>query len=105
MLQSLDRRCLGRQRLVLDLVPEPARIIALAEMVRPRLIVNALGQLDEQHQVLGPQVQLALGAVEVETALGRQLPRRVLARMAAALDLARGNPYALGCLAFAAQPQ
>ena len=51
-----------------DHVAKPARIIPPAEMIEPRFFVHALGQLQEEDQVVGTQVELLLGPAEVKTA-------------------------------------
>ena len=53
--------------------------------MQPGLVVHAVGHLQEQHQVLRAQVQLALRAAEVEAlVLGRARPRRTCGRGGAA---------------------
>ena len=71
---------------------EPARVVAALQVVQPGLVVHALGDLQEQEQVLRPQVQLALRPAEVEAAVRRQLALGVLAAVAAALGLAGLDP-------------
>jgi hypothetical protein len=48
----LDVLGLGGQCLVLDRLPEPAGIVTLTQMMQPRLVVDAIAQLQEQLQVL-----------------------------------------------------
>ena len=88
---SLDFRDLVGESLVPDGVTHPARVVARAEVVQPRLVVDALGELEEHLQVLRAQVQLSRGAAEVEALVGPQLACRVLADVALALALGSGR--------------
>ena len=67
-------------------------------MVHPGLVVHAFGHLEEDSEVLRPQLELALRPAEHER-LVRQVARRILAAMPAELRLAGHQPKWLG-LAF-----
>src|SRR5438445_5648185 len=69
------------ERFVLDRLAEPARIVLEAEMVEPRLVIDSLGQLHEEGEILGLQVQPPAGAAEVEALVLAQLARVVLAHV------------------------
>src|SRR4051812_39034670 len=43
--------------LILDLVAEPGRIVAPGEVIPPGRVVDAVGDLEEEDEVLGPQVE------------------------------------------------
>src|SRR5512146_3142122 len=51
----LDLRRLVGQLRVLDDVAEPAGIVARPEVVRPGVVVDAVGDLHEQREVLDPE--------------------------------------------------
>src|SRR5258705_3368922 len=91
---ALDPLRLFRERVVLDRRPEPPRVIALAEMMEPGLLVHALRHLQEDGEVLGPQLQPALGTAEDEGVV-LQISGRVLAAVAAMLRLAGDEPQRL----------
>src|SRR6201996_1332676 len=54
------------QRVVLDRVAEPCRVVASLQMMQPRLVVDAGGELQERRQIERPQVKGAGGTAEVE---------------------------------------
>src|SRR5439155_5729475 len=80
---------LAGQVLVLDALAEPLRILMGVQMVHPRLLIDAVGELQERHQIAGPQVQLALRPAEVEAALLVHAALGVFADVAAALGVRR----------------
>jgi hypothetical protein len=41
---------------VFDFVPEPLRIVAGAQMVQPAPVIDAVGNLQKEGQVLGPRI-------------------------------------------------
>ena len=57
-------------------------------MVQPGVVVDAVGELQEQLEVVRLEVELAVGAAEVEAAVGAEVALGVLARVARALRLA-----------------
>src|SRR5262249_59569317 len=73
----------GGEPLVLDRVPEPARVVVASEMMRPRLVVDAGGELNEDDEVLSAELELSGGAAEVEAPVLTELARGVLADVAA----------------------
>src|SRR5712692_5773034 len=75
--------------LVLDGLAEPTGIVLEAEMVEPRLVIDSRGQLHEEGEVPGPQVQPPGGAAEVEALVLSQLARGVLAHVTPMLRLGR----------------
>ena len=80
VVRALEPLRLVRELVVLDRVAEPARVVAAPEVVQPGLVVDAVGDLQEQDQVLRAQVELALGPAEVEAAVRRRAcPRRTCA--------------------------
>src|SRR5262245_39710181 len=79
--QALDALRLRRQRLVLDALAEPARVVALPPVVFPGVVVQAVGHLKEQHQVLHAEVEPVFRTAEVETALRRQFALGILPAM------------------------
>src|SRR5262249_8634678 len=70
---------------VLDLAAKPFRVVALAEVVHPGLVIDPVGDLEEQVEVLGAEVELALGAAEVEAAVRPEVALGILAGMPPAL--------------------
>src|SRR5215217_519407 len=60
-------------------------------MVQPGRVVDPLGDLDEQGQVVGAQVQGSVWAAEVEAAVGTQIPLGVLAGMSPLLPARAGD--------------
>src|SRR5579884_3292955 len=92
----LDGGGLVGQALVFDTGAEPAGVVAAPQVVQPRGVVHALGELQEDDQVLGAQVQLPLGAAEVEALLCQQLSLRILAPVAAALRARRLDAHLHG---------
>src|SRR4051794_10681593 len=65
----LDTGDLLGDGLVADAVAQPGRVVALAEMVVPGVVVDALGDVQEQAEGGRPQVQPPVRALEPE-ALG-----------------------------------
>src|SRR5205823_2226358 len=94
-------RGLFRKDFVGNGLPEPARVVGLAEMMEPGGIVHSFGQLQEEDQVLSAQVKLALRAAKVEAPFRRYLTYGVLARVPAMLHPTRSDsqPQRRGVLA------
>ena len=67
----------------------PLRVVALAQVMEPGVLVDTFRELQELNEVARTQIQLLLRSPEEEAAVGRQLTLRVLARVAAALGVAR----------------
>jgi len=80
-LYVLDRR--GQIR-ILHLIAEPLRVLAVVQVVAPRLVVDAVGEEQEQIQVMRAQVELLARAAEHE-AVRTEVALDVLARMPRAL--------------------
>ena len=60
--------------IVLDLSPHPLRDVAAAPVELPRLVVHAVGQLEELEQVRRLQVQVVLRPAEVEAPVRPEVP-------------------------------
>src|SRR5262249_37311951 len=86
---GLDRMDLVGQPVGLDGLTHPARVVAWAEVVEPGLVIHAVGDLREEDQVLGPEVQPLAATAEVEAALRGKRSLGVLAAMARAVGLSR----------------
>lgn len=80
----LHRSHLLRQFFVTDRIANPPRIVTLAEMVEPSLVVDALSQIQEGGEILSAQLQLVRGTPE-ETLVRAQRPLRIFADMAPVL--------------------
>ena len=89
LLIALDRSRLRGQRLVLDSAAAATARSRPAQVKQPGVVVDAVGQVHEQDQVVRAQVELSLGAAEIEAAVLRQLALGVLAQVAAPLGAAR----------------
>src|SRR5690606_31528154 len=74
----LDLGRLLRELGVLDHVTEPDRVVARPQVVLPRAVVDALRDLQEQHQVLRAQAELAPGTAKIEAAVVAEVAFRVL---------------------------
>src|SRR5687767_3313704 len=83
--QRLDAPGPLGQRIVLDAVLHPARVVAAAQVEIPGLVVYAVGHLQENDEVLRTQVQRAARTAEIEAAVLGQLARCVLAVMTSVL--------------------
>src|SRR5262249_32649398 len=66
----------------LDRAAYPARVVAELQVVEPGDVVDAVGQLHEQYEVLRPQVQRAVRPAEVEALVLGQLATGVLSNVA-----------------------
>src|SRR5690606_98027 len=75
---GLDLRGFACERFVLDRFAKPRRVVSRPAMVFPRLVVDAVCKLHEQHQVVSAQVQPRIGAAKVEAPILSELPFRVL---------------------------
>src|SRR6266516_2341377 len=89
----LDLRGLVGQARVLDLLAEPARVVAPAQVVEPGRVVDPVGDLVEEREVLGPQVELAVRAAEIE-AVRAEVALGVLADVPTALGAGGGDAEA-----------
>ena len=63
---------------VFEAVLKPSRVVAAAEMMKPRRLVDPFGDLRKHHEILRPQIVLRSGAGEIEAARA-QVAHRVLA--------------------------
>src|SRR5215470_12884309 len=61
---------------------EPARVIFLMQVMQPGRIVNALGELYEDHEILCPQIELPCRAAEVKARVRAQLTFHICAHAA-----------------------
>src|SRR5690606_14453147 len=70
-------------------------------MVQPRIVVDALGNGVEHHEVVGAQVQATIAAAEIEALVGPELAAGVLAAMASTRNAAgrHGEPLCHGAIA------
>ena len=66
---DFDLGSLAREFVILDNASEPGRIFTRAQMMFPGAVVDSLGDLKKQHQVLGAEI-------EVQVLLSRRLGRR-----------------------------
>src|SRR5690606_33705419 len=78
---GLDGGDLGGERLVLDAVGDPAGVIALAEVMQPRLVVDAIADLDEGDEIGGAQAQPLVRAAKPEAPVLAEAAFRVLAQV------------------------
>lgn len=67
-----------RQLLVLDDLSKPLGIIATVQVVQPRFVIDALGNLNENGEILRPQIEMPLWTAEVKAVPRRNLAARVL---------------------------
>ena len=63
-----------RQRGIFNGCFNPARVIALTQMMEPGCIIDTIGQLTEYNEVLSTEIQLSFWAAKVKAAFGRQFP-------------------------------
>src|SRR5438094_3409380 len=82
-----------RKHVVFEGFANPAGIIATPEVVHPCLIVHAFADLNEQHEVLSPEVEFPLRPEKIEAPFGRQFPFCIFTAMAPPLHLGRHCPY------------
>jgi hypothetical protein len=80
----------GSELFILDRITKPAGVVALAKMMEPGHVVDAVCQLSEEGQVLGPQVEGARRSLEIKALIGSQIALSVLALVATALGPSRG---------------
>jgi hypothetical protein len=69
LLVLLDGLCQGCKLFILNDLAEPAGVVPLAQVEEPGGIVHPLGNLVEDKQILGPQLQLAFRSTKVEAEL------------------------------------
>jgi hypothetical protein len=81
---AFDAAGLGCEVLVADHVAEPSRVIATAKVMKPRGIVDALRELEEEVEILGAQVQIPLRTPKVKAVVLRNFSLGVLALVPAA---------------------
>src|SRR4051812_31977203 len=70
---------------IFDALAKPPRVIAVMQMMQPGLVVDTVGDLQEQGEILGAQIELLLRSAKVEADLRPQITLGVLAQMAASL--------------------
>ena len=75
---AFDAAGLGRELLVAYHVAEPSRVVAAPKVMKPRRIVDAVAELEEEVEILGAQVQLLLGTPKVEAAVSGISPSAYL---------------------------
>src|SRR5690606_11400728 len=91
---------------VLDGFSKPSGVVAAMQVEEPGVVVDAVGELQEQDQVLRAQVQRVVGPAEVEAPVFGQLAFGVLARVPlVALLRAIGSQPARGTVALALPEQ
>ena len=78
---GLDLGDLIGKLIILDVFTNPLRVIAATAVEIPRLLVHAIGKLQELVQVRGTKIEFLLGAAKVETPLRPEVPLGVLARV------------------------
>ena len=76
---AFDAAGLGRELLVSYHVAEPSQVIPAPKVMKPRRIVDAVPELEEEVEILRAQVQLLLGTTKVEAAVLRDFSLGVLA--------------------------
>src|ERR1044071_8743912 len=84
---ALDDLGLARELVVLDLVAEPPRVVAVLAMELPGIVVDAIAELDEQQQIVRAQIEPGVRPAEVEAARLTEIALDVLARVPRALVL------------------
>jgi hypothetical protein len=89
---------MGSQALVFDGLTKPTGIIALPQMVGPGGVVNTLGQLHKQHEILRAQVELTLRTTEVKALILSQLALRILTPVAEVVSATRRHAELLHIL-------
>src|SRR3954469_10975196 len=62
----LDGGRFSCQLVILDCVAKPLRVSARTQVMQPRLVIDAGGQLEKGREVLCTQVECSLGATEIE---------------------------------------
>src|SRR6266571_504626 len=62
----LDPFRLFPQRFILDRFAKPAGIVPSLKMIFPGRVIDAIGELEKEDQILRAEVELSLGAPEVE---------------------------------------
>src|SRR5215813_14776690 len=65
----------------LDLLSEPARIVARAQVVCPGPVVHTLGQLHKQNEVLRPQIERPVRSAKVKALAFAEFPFGIFASM------------------------
>ena len=82
---AFDAAGFGREIFVAYHIAEPSRVIAASKVMKPRCIVDAVPELEEEVEILGAQVQLVLGTPKIEAVVFRNFSFRVLAPVPAAV--------------------
>src|SRR5690606_35474460 len=80
-LVGLDLRRFARERFVLDRIAKPCGVVVRSPMMLPRLVVDAVRELHEEHEIVRAQIEPPVRAAEVEAAVLPETPFRVLERM------------------------
>src|SRR5690606_21533745 len=103
---AFDRRHLIRELRVLDRIAKPLRVVTAAQVIEPRLVVDALRDRVEHHEVVRAQVQPPVAPAEVEALVRPELAVGVLAAMAASGNAAgrHGEPLRAGVIAKPNEP-
>ena len=81
-----------------------SRVIAVAKVMEPSLVVQAFGDLDEHIQVVRAQVELPLRSSKEEAAVDSKLSLRILAPVAANFTRGRVNAYGQRAMRTAKEP-
>ena len=87
----LDSLRLGREGVVFDRGTEPLRIIASAQVIEPRLIIDPVSNLSKENKILGPEIQSFLRTAKIKTPVRPEFPFRVLTAVTAAVGMTRGG--------------
>src|ERR1043166_190291 len=80
-LLGLHAAGLERQSLVLDRLAEPAGVVAASEVVEPRLVIDPVGELEEDPEILGPKIELPLRSAKEEALVQAELALRIFSEM------------------------
>jgi hypothetical protein len=84
---AFDATGLGREILVAYHVAEPSRVIPAPKVMKPRRIVEAVPELEEDVKIFGAQVQLVLGTPKVEAMVLRNFSLGIFALVSAAFAM------------------
>src|SRR5690606_9756672 len=100
VLHPLD---LVRELVILDAVAYPPRVVASAEVIHPRGVIDAVAELHEAGQVLRFQVQLSIRTTEPEAAVV-EIAMGVLAQVTLAFRIRSDGAHAPWFAARSAPP-
>ena len=78
---DFDLGSLAREFVILDDASEPGRIVTRAQVMFPGAVVDPLGDLEKQHQVLSAEIEGIIRPAKIETEVLAEFPFGIFSRV------------------------